>query len=180
MVPGPDGLPVQATEVGFRSSRQHWNQYLLDDGSVVRMKFVATPALRVDDMKGTAAAVYSPHQDLSGSVAQLHTQMASVPQSLASRVAPDLALDPWNDPRGAVITGRISELDKEQLDSFLCHRVGLTKGTVLGYDEVLHRLTALRTMLSSVPKFDGDEADPEALVRIEPKVDPWLDGPLES
>ncbi len=50
MIPGPDGNPVQATEIGFRSSGEHWNEYLLDDGSVMRIKLVATSALRVDDM----------------------------------------------------------------------------------------------------------------------------------
>lgn len=50
MVPGPEGVPVQATEIGFRSSGEHWNEYLLDDGSVIRIKLVATSALRVDGM----------------------------------------------------------------------------------------------------------------------------------
>lgn len=36
------------TEVGFRSSGEHWNEYLLDDGSVIRLKLVATEVLRVD------------------------------------------------------------------------------------------------------------------------------------
>lgn len=50
MIPGPDGNPVQATEIGFRSSGEHWNEYLLDDGTVVRIKLVATAAHRVDGM----------------------------------------------------------------------------------------------------------------------------------
>lgn len=50
MIPGPEGKPVPATEVGFRSSGEHWNEYLLDDGTVIRIKLVATAAFKVDDM----------------------------------------------------------------------------------------------------------------------------------
>jgi hypothetical protein len=39
---------VEATEVGFRSSGEHWNEYLADDGSVVRVKLVVTEILRID------------------------------------------------------------------------------------------------------------------------------------
>lgn len=47
-VTGPDGKMVEATEVGFRSSGEYWNEYLLDDGSVARIKLVATAVLRID------------------------------------------------------------------------------------------------------------------------------------
>lgn len=46
---------VVATEVGFRSGAENWNEYLLDDGSVVKVKLVATEMLRLDghhDEKG--------------------------------------------------------------------------------------------------------------------------------
>lgn len=35
-------------EVGFRSSGENWNEYLLDDGTVLRLKLVVTEVLRVD------------------------------------------------------------------------------------------------------------------------------------
>lgn len=38
-----DGTPVTATQ-----SSEYWNQYLLDDGSIIRMKLVATEFARVD------------------------------------------------------------------------------------------------------------------------------------
>jgi hypothetical protein len=44
---------VDATEVGFRASGEHWNEYLADDGSVIRVKLVATEILRIDDMHDT-------------------------------------------------------------------------------------------------------------------------------
>lgn len=40
---------VPVTEVGFRSSGENWNEYLTDDGTVIRVKLVATEILRLDD-----------------------------------------------------------------------------------------------------------------------------------
>ena len=39
---------LDATEIGFRSSGENWNEYLADDGSVIRMKLVVTEILRLD------------------------------------------------------------------------------------------------------------------------------------
>lgn len=44
----PDGREVDATVTTFRSGGEHWNEYLVDDGSVVKVKLVATEILRVD------------------------------------------------------------------------------------------------------------------------------------
>lgn len=41
---------IEVTEVGFRSSGEHWNEYLVDDGTVIRVKLVATEILRQDDV----------------------------------------------------------------------------------------------------------------------------------
>jgi len=46
-VQGPNG-PVEGTELGFRSSGEYWNEYLLDDGTVVRLKVVVMEAYRLD------------------------------------------------------------------------------------------------------------------------------------
>ena len=59
-VQGPDGAMHDATEVGFRSAGEHWNEYLLDDGTVARLKLVVTGVLRIDgmrDQKGQPAYV---------------------------------------------------------------------------------------------------------------------------
>ena len=42
------GREVEATPVSATSSAEHWNQYLLEDGTVVRMKLVATEFVRID------------------------------------------------------------------------------------------------------------------------------------
>lgn len=43
----PDGSSVEAEVIPFRGDVEHWNEYLLDDGSVVRMKAVVTEIVRV-------------------------------------------------------------------------------------------------------------------------------------
>ncbi len=49
-IKGPDGKDHDATPVGFQNAREYWNEYLLDDGTIIRLKLVATEVLRVDDM----------------------------------------------------------------------------------------------------------------------------------
>ena len=44
----PDGREVEATVIGFRAGGEHWNEYLIDDASVVKIKLVATEVLRLD------------------------------------------------------------------------------------------------------------------------------------
>lgn len=44
----PDGTEVDVVELSFQNAREHWNEYLLDDGSVLKLKPVATEVLRVE------------------------------------------------------------------------------------------------------------------------------------
>lgn len=44
----PDGRTVDATEIGYRTLGEHWNEYLLDDGTVVRLKPVVTSVVKTD------------------------------------------------------------------------------------------------------------------------------------
>ena len=39
---------VDATEMGFQTGGEHWNEYLVQDGSVIRLKPVVTEILRID------------------------------------------------------------------------------------------------------------------------------------
>ena len=51
----PGGTPVDVTEIGFRPKGEYWNEYLLDDGTVARVKLVVTTVYRLDrqvDYKG--------------------------------------------------------------------------------------------------------------------------------
>jgi hypothetical protein len=42
------GELVEATVMPFQVGGEHWNEYLVDDGTVVRMKLVATEIFRID------------------------------------------------------------------------------------------------------------------------------------
>jgi len=46
----PNGEEVDAVELSFQTSGEHWNEYLLDDGSVVRLKLVLTSIARIEGM----------------------------------------------------------------------------------------------------------------------------------
>jgi hypothetical protein len=39
---------VDAVELSFRSSGENWNEYLVDDGTVVRIKLVVTEVARIE------------------------------------------------------------------------------------------------------------------------------------
>jgi hypothetical protein len=43
----PDGNEIEVEPVGFRDQTEPWASYLLDDGSVVRVKLVVTEIFRV-------------------------------------------------------------------------------------------------------------------------------------
>jgi hypothetical protein len=46
-IKGPNGEPIDAEQVEISQSSEHWNQYLLEDGTVFKLKTIAARALRV-------------------------------------------------------------------------------------------------------------------------------------
>jgi len=42
------GKEMDGTVVSVQQTQEYWNQYLLEDGSVIKMKLVATDIVRVD------------------------------------------------------------------------------------------------------------------------------------
>lgn len=44
----PNGQEVDATVMSFQAGGEHWNEYLVDDGTVIRVKVVATEVVRLD------------------------------------------------------------------------------------------------------------------------------------
>ena len=44
----PGGGEGEAEVIGFRTNVENWNDYLLDDGTVLRMKLVVTEVVRVE------------------------------------------------------------------------------------------------------------------------------------
>jgi hypothetical protein len=73
------GSEVEAEVVPFRAVGEHWNEYLLDDGTVFRIKLVVTEIARVKD-----------RYDEKGDpiYAATHTQVTAVdvPDSLRRRL----------------------------------------------------------------------------------------------
>lgn len=45
----PDGRTVDATPIDINQASEHWNQYLLEDGSTVRLKLIVSKVFRVDN-----------------------------------------------------------------------------------------------------------------------------------
>ncbi len=45
----PGRGPTEVDEIGFRPLAEHWNEYLLDDGTTVRTKLVMVSAYRLPD-----------------------------------------------------------------------------------------------------------------------------------
>ena len=44
----PDGREVDGVELGFQTSGEHWNESLVDDGTVIRLKPVAGQIVRLE------------------------------------------------------------------------------------------------------------------------------------
>lgn len=47
---GPDGQQHDATMLTFRTTAEDFNEYLLDDGTVVKLKVVVTEVARIEGM----------------------------------------------------------------------------------------------------------------------------------
>lgn len=48
-IPDGNGGEIETTVMPFQAGGEHWNEYLVDDGTVVKIKLVVTEVLRVDD-----------------------------------------------------------------------------------------------------------------------------------
>ena len=70
-----DGQEIEGEVVGFRAGGEHWNEYLLDDGTVFKIKLVLTEIVRLEGQ-------YDPNGDPV--YAATHTQVTAVdsPESL--------------------------------------------------------------------------------------------------
>lgn len=44
----PDGTKDHFSEIGFRDQMEAWNTYLLDDGTVMRMKLVVSKVFKAE------------------------------------------------------------------------------------------------------------------------------------
>ena len=53
-VKGPDGQEHEAVEMSFQSLQEHWNEYLLGDGTVLRLKTVVTGVTLIEGLYDAA------------------------------------------------------------------------------------------------------------------------------
>jgi len=44
-----DGNFIEGTVMPFQTGGEHWNEYIVEDGSLLRVKLVATEVIRLDD-----------------------------------------------------------------------------------------------------------------------------------
>lgn len=47
---GPDGKPYDAEYIPVRESHEVWNEYVLDDGTILRAKLVITEVYRFEEL----------------------------------------------------------------------------------------------------------------------------------
>lgn len=71
-ITGPDGHPHQVNEIGFRPDSEHWNTYLLDDGTVLRVKLIVKTVYKADELR-------NPDGDPVYLIESENTVVASVP-----------------------------------------------------------------------------------------------------
>jgi hypothetical protein len=44
----PDGREIDVIEMPFQTGAEHWNEYVVNDGTVIRLKTVVTDVLKVE------------------------------------------------------------------------------------------------------------------------------------
>jgi hypothetical protein len=49
-IPAPDGQVHEGEIMPFRAGGEYWNEYMVDDGTVIKIKLVATEIIKLDDM----------------------------------------------------------------------------------------------------------------------------------
>jgi hypothetical protein len=47
-IQGPDGAEIEAEVLSFQSHGEHWNEYVVDDGTLLRLKPVVTEVMRLE------------------------------------------------------------------------------------------------------------------------------------
>lgn len=71
----PDGSEVEADVIGFRTNAEHFNEYLLDDGTVIRMKPVVTEVVRIEGQ-------YDPQGNPAYLIASTNVTAVDAPEEL--------------------------------------------------------------------------------------------------
>jgi len=120
---------------------------------LIEIKTPKTPLMAASPYRGRGAAeVYPPHMQLTGSVAQLQSQIEGARGGDLKRLLDASSDMPSIDTRivrGAVVAGRLDTMTETQRISFLRYRDGLAGVDLVTYDEVLTRLEGLQALLGT-------------------------------
>ena len=54
----PDGRKIEATDVDFKTEKEVWNEYVLEDGSVLKFKTIVSSIIRTEDYSSTGDPIY--------------------------------------------------------------------------------------------------------------------------
>lgn len=44
----PDGRKISATEISVKKATEHWNEYELEDGNILKMKLILVKIIKAD------------------------------------------------------------------------------------------------------------------------------------
>lgn len=77
-VRAPSGDMVDATLLSVNATAEYWNEYLVEDGTVIKIKLVAMNVYRIDD-------AYDPHGDPIYTVESQTIVTVNAPEKLRKR-----------------------------------------------------------------------------------------------
>ena len=54
----PDGRKVEATDVDYKTEKEDWSEYTLEDGSILKFKTIVSSVIRTEDYSSTGDPIY--------------------------------------------------------------------------------------------------------------------------
>ncbi len=83
-VPNPDRGSINAQNLNYKTTREDWNIYELEDGTILRAKLLATRISRVLAEDGKTIC-YAPNGEPLYNLTHVVTVVADVPENLKKR-----------------------------------------------------------------------------------------------
>ena len=84
IIQGPDGKPIRAVDLKFEPIKEDWNIYRLEDGTILRIKLIATKISRGIDERGEI--IYNPAGEPLYNVRWTAVVAADVPEKLIKKI----------------------------------------------------------------------------------------------
>lgn len=73
----PDGRMVEAEDLDFESVKEEWNEYKLEDGTVLKAKLVVSKVLRAKEYQESGEPIYT--------ISSANVVRAKVPEELIKK-----------------------------------------------------------------------------------------------